>query len=112
MRGVCVGAERPVERVARQAGYEIVDAPHCRRGHWYQVGDRVIILAPTWLPGTDVREGVIARQMALYGLAVCGPGRFGEALATMRGHYAATLAGLPPGALPPLTDLADGLAAD
>jgi hypothetical protein len=105
-------AGRAVERLAREQGYEVHDAPHCREGYWAQVGERVLIFAPTWARGAPVREGAIARQMVLYGLAACGPDRFGQALGTMRRAYAARLDGDLPGALPALTDLGADVAAD
>lgn len=63
---------RPIERLARRAGYAISDAPHCRDGHWFQVGGRVIVLVPTWITGPRYRESSIARQLVLHALAEAG----------------------------------------
>jgi hypothetical protein len=103
---------RTIERLAREQGYEIHPAPHCREGSWFQVGERVLILAPTWARGVAAREGAVARQMVLYGLAVCGANRFGQALGTMRTAYASRLAGGVPAPLPALGDPGEGVAAD
>jgi hypothetical protein len=105
-------AGHAIERLAREQGYEVHDAPHCRHGWWVQVGDRVLLMIPTWARGAPYREGCIARQMVLYGLAACGANRFGQALGTMRRAYAARLAGDVPGALPAPTDLGADVAAD
>jgi hypothetical protein len=105
MLGTKESDHRTVEQLVRRAGYAIHDAPHCRRGHWYQVGGRVHILAPTWLPGVDVREGIIARQLVLYGLAASGEAAFAAGLATMTARYAGRHTG------PVAAPLADGEAA-
>lgn len=80
---------RPVERLARRAGYEIASAPHCKRGHWFAVDGRVIILVPTWLRGADYREGSISRQVELYRLAALGEAACVADLAALAATYAA-----------------------
>jgi hypothetical protein len=112
MVGAGDGGARQVERLAREQGYEIHESPHARHSWWVQVGERVLIFVPSWARGAPFREGCIARQMVLYGLKVCGPARFGQALATMRAAYARELAGAVPPPLPPLGDLGEGVAAD
>jgi hypothetical protein len=112
MCGAGDGAGHGIERLAREQGYEVHDAPHCRHGWWVQVGDRVLLMIPTWARGAPYREGMIARQMVLYGLAVCGPARFGSALRTMRATYARAMAGDVPGPLPAQADLGADVAAD
>lgn len=82
------GACRPVERLARLAGYELCDAPHCREGHWYQVGGRVVILVPTWITGRAYREASIARQLMLHAVGAVGEERLGVGLAHLRDEVA------------------------
>jgi hypothetical protein len=96
---------RPVERLARRAGYEIHEAPHCREGHWYQVGGRVLILAPTWIAGRAYREASISRQLALHRLAVDGETACVAELVARAARYAGRHTG------PVAAPLADGEAA-
>lgn len=67
-----LGHDRPIERMIRRMGAEIVEGEGLTEAHRYWVGDRLVILAPSWQRSAAAREASIARQAILLVLEARG----------------------------------------